>query len=109
MKLVDYVDITSGLTRKQTMKRRAEELASDPVLNEILHRQVQNERQLKAMLDDLNKIDELLNLEEITADDITQFELNHSDVVPELHRKLQNDLLNCSISTGSDSSTFDTS
>ena len=47
MKLVDYVDITSGLTRKQTMKRRAEELAPDPVLNEILHRQMQNERQLR--------------------------------------------------------------
>ena len=31
MRLVDYVDITSGLTRKQTMKRRAVELAADPV------------------------------------------------------------------------------
>ena len=40
MRLVDYVDITSGLTRKQTMKRRAANLAPDPVLNDILHRQV---------------------------------------------------------------------
>lgn len=108
MQLVDYVDITSGLTRKQTMKRRAEELAPDPVLNELLHRQLQNERQLKALLDDLNKIDELLNVDLITSEAIGQFELDHSDTVPELHQNLKDDMINCSISTGSDSSSFGT-
>lgn len=108
MQLVDYVDITSGLTRKQTMKRRAEELAPDPVLNELLHRQLQNERQLKALLDDLNKIDELLNVDLITSEAIGKFELDHSDTVPELHQNLKDDMINCSISTGSDSSSFGT-
>lgn len=112
MRLVDYVDITSGLTRKQTMKRRAVELAPDPVLNDILHRQMQNERQLKALLDDVGKIDALLNAPKITGDAIAAFEQNHSDIVPELRKRkssgfLEEDMLNCSIGTGSDSSNFE--
>ena len=63
MRLVDYVDITSGLTRKQTMKRRAANLAPDPVLNDILHRQV--------LL--LIEIDAILALQSATANHRREF------------------------------------
>ena len=43
----------SGLTRRQTMKRRIEQLAIDPAHNELLHQKLKYERQLKAMFQDL--------------------------------------------------------
>ena len=73
---------------------------------------MQNERQLKALLDDVGKIDALLNSAQITGDAIAAFEQNHSDIVPELRKRksgafLEEDMLNCSIGTGSDSSNFE--
>ena len=99
MKLVDYVDITSGLTRKQTMKRRAEGILSpNPILNELLNNQLQKERQLKMMMEELKLIDALLS-NEITDESLEDFENNHSDIVPELHKKISEINLNSSIGT----------
>jgi type I site-specific restriction endonuclease len=99
MKLVDYVDITSGLTRKQTMKRRAEGILSpNPILNELLNNQLQKERQLKMMMEELKLIDALLS-NEITDESLEDFENNHSDIVPELHQKISEINLNSSIGT----------
>jgi len=83
MRLVDVVDITSGLTRKQTMKRRAEKLSSDPKLNELLHKKLQLERELRSMNTDLEIIDKLFEVP-LTNENIDDFLQKHGDIIPEL-------------------------
>jgi len=84
IQLIDDLDIGSGLTRKQTMKRRMEQLSRDPVHNELLHQKIKYERQLKAMMNDLAKIDELLSHDEITDANMITFQNEHPDIVPAL-------------------------
>jgi len=83
MRLVDVVDITSGLTRKQTMKRRAEKLSSDPKLNEVLHKKLQLERELRSMNTDLEIINKLFEVP-LTNEKIDDFLQKHGDIIPNL-------------------------
>ena len=93
--LIDDLDIGSGLTRKQTMKRRMEQLSRDPAHNELLHQkvstyrtwpwtlfQIKYERQLKALTDDLAKVECLLT--RLTDQSIIDFQLENPDIIPEL-------------------------
>ena len=51
--LLESLDIGSGLTRKQTIKRKFRNLSKNAKLNNLLHKRVALDRQLKALLKDL--------------------------------------------------------
>ena len=59
---------------------------------------MQNERQLKALQDDLAKIDALLT-GVLTEEKIAEFERDHAEIVPELYQKRADASLDSSIST----------
>ena len=59
---------------------------------------MQNERQLKALQDDLAKIDALLE-GPLTEEKIADFERDHAEIVPELYRKHAHASLDSSINT----------
>lgn len=66
--------------------------------NFIFFVQMQNERQLKALQDDLAKIDALLT-GVLTEEKIAEFERDHAEIVPELYQKRADASLDSSIST----------
>ena len=51
--LLESLDIGSGLTRKQTIKRKFRNLSKNAKLNDLLHKRVALDRQLKALIKDL--------------------------------------------------------
>ena len=51
--LLESLDIGSGLTRKQTIKRKFRNLSKNTQLNNLFHKRVALDRQLKALLKDL--------------------------------------------------------
>jgi hypothetical protein len=65
------------------MKRRAEKLSSDPKLNELLHKKLQLERELRSMNTDLEIIDKLFEVP-LTNENIDDFLQKHGDIIPEL-------------------------
>lgn len=103
--LIDDIDIGSGLTRRQTMKRRIEQLAIDPAHNELLHQKLKYERQLKAMFQDLSKINDLLGQNEIRDCDIDRFQIENSEVVPGLRELFSSEIdsINSSVLTSASS------
>ena len=65
------------------MKRRAENLSSDPKLNELLHKKLQLERELRSMTTDLEIIDQLFDVP-LSNEKIDDFLQKHGDIIPNL-------------------------